>query len=461
LLNHGQVAGIISSALVDLEIDGTNRILVLCDNAFRNPNNGDAWYFLSRVPIYEAEFNCRLVIVVDHGKEQVLRSRARFLEYDDYSFEFFTIQATFSDLASIPESEAFRRIVTKRNHSRLSNYFYNLGFGDRENRVVRAPRFPPFDPEPFIEAYDIDPGNTFWIVPHSMWFKPMDIAYWNAVACILRNIGFRVVFNSTDQAFDGTLAFIPWESTVAFAELCGHVIGTRTGFFDFAIIARAQFVIFTPNGYLGEIWNSYSVDNSDGHIKEIPIKGRRNFSDLPELRYFPFINRDFVDYVFRLSLDITRFVIFIVAKDAFCAGSPRIADRRLRVLSLLGLAFDFESSYRWSYYAIIDGGKVVAEEGSYDRDLAFAYNFFDASGSSHVATVRSEGWNVNCSPVTQAEVTIDGIRRCMNRRGLNFVIWDKAHSRCLESVSFDTFLPVAIFETDHLYRIENGHVDDD
>lgn len=274
----------IDRLIINNDIDGKRRILVCYKAILAGGKNGDAWYFLTRVPIYECDNDCKLVILVNKNTADTVYYRARFLEYEGYEFEFVAfsnetiahILTTFNNGFHVGvffetfETSKFRVIYTAKT-SLFARYFVN---SNSENRYqeVRRPRFSGFNRQYYIDAYSIDPGKTFWIVPESNWAKPFPLSYWNAMAAVLRNFDYTVVFNSKDPNCSGSLAFIPWEDVIGFAELCGYVIGTRSGFFDFAIIANAQFFIFTPPPFSNvRVEDIFNVDNSDGHIRTIPM----------------------------------------------------------------------------------------------------------------------------------------------------------------------------------------------
>ena len=274
------------------------------------------------------------------------------------------------------------------------------------------------------------------------------------MAAILKNIGYTVVFNSKDANCNGVPAFILWEDVVGFAELCGNVIGTRSGFFDFAIIARANFFIFTPPAFINAgVERAFDVDNSDGHIRTIPIKGNRDFVDLAEFEYFTQIGRNFVEYIYDLNREKERYVIVIVSNEAHCPPAGSGVNKKLYALSMLGLKFDFMSSYGWSYCAVVDGG-VIIEKYSRDKRVVIEYSLDLAEGNcvnrKFEVEAVSEGSNAANGNHCSSLIFIDGVQICMNKRGLNIVVWDKALREIQESVVFDTSKNSSVFDTDIL-----------
>ena len=463
---HSDVKSEIDILIAENNIDGKSRTLVYYSTLFGGWNTGDTWYFLSRIPAYERINNCRLVILIDSREHDALFQRSRFLEHNGFTFEFLRVDLPI--IASATRSRSSNAAIMMRRFleifetthfcvfyvwkmTRFSEFFRNTNIANQGS--VRRPRFPEFNKQHYIDTYGINPGKTFWIIPESNWIKPFPLSYWNAVAAILKNIGFTVVFNSKDPACNGTLAFLPWEDVVGFAELCGHVIGTRTGFFDFAIIANANFYIFTPPLPMeARVEDVFGVDNSDGHIRTIPIHGTKDFSNLDEFRYFGSIRRNFIEYIYDLSCDKEKYIIFIASKFTHCQPSNSDANRKSGILTLLDLKFDFSSTYGWSYCAVIDSGNVIAESYSTDKRVRLSYVFDEGK---HKADVISEGCNVDIEHC-QASVIIDGVESCMNKQGLNIVLWDKDNGKIKESVVFNMLNDSPVFETDTLISIARG-----
>ena len=57
----------------------------------------------------------------------------------------------------------------------------------------------------------------------------------------------------------------------------------------------------------------------------------------------------------------------------------------------------------------------------------------------NLASLTSAGFNVNQNDKTPVSIKVNGEELCVNRRGLNFVIWDKKENCLLDSVCFDTY----------------------
>ena len=150
---------------------------------------------------------------------------------------------------------------------------------------------------------------------------------------------------------------------------------------------------------------------------------------------------DFQGYVFSLFTNALDYIIFITSSDAHTPKNCQ--NRKLEILKALGIKTDLQKSFRHSFLAIVDGGEVKVELSSANEKLETTYEFM-----CHKAEVLSQGFNAK--PVTNSPVSvkIDGFEYAVNKRGLNFVIWDKKSSKVLDSVVFDTFAGEQIARND-------------
>ena len=99
------------------------------------------------------------------------------------------------------------------------------------------------------------------------------------------------------------------------------------------------------------------------------------------------------------------------------------------VLNGLGLQESLLGSYRHSYIAVLDSGKVVYEKIDNQR-LEYAV---ELDGMS--IEVMSAGGDVG----SYANIFINGIDYSQNKRGLNIVVYDKFMKKVLDSVCFDLY----------------------
>ena len=101
-------------------------------------------------------------------------------------------------------------------------------------------------------------------------------------------------------------------------------------------------------------------------------------------------------------------------------------------LHTLGLQIDLFEKYRCGYLAIIDGGKVIAEQLS-------------PPGQELKCTGKLKGLDINLvsrgfqSPPIMGLIELNGKNYSSNSRGLNFVVYDLQQSKVVSSITFDTF----------------------
>ncbi len=124
-------------------------------------------------------------------------------------------------------------------------------------------------------------------------------------------------------------------------------------------------------------------------------------------------------------------IIFLASKDAhICPGVHKELG-----LKKFGVISNVEDCFRYSWLCIIDGGKVVRELESQNLEVSAEYMW-----DGNVAHVISNGFNVNNNDKTPVSIKINNVQTCVNRRGLNYVIWDKTRNKVVDSVCFDTYL---------------------
>jgi len=266
-----------------LNIDGDRRILVASHVTWM-PNNGDAWFFLQRVPIYEQANDCKLVILVDRGLRQLVESRARLLEYGGYEFEFVEIpddlpiperyQRSYdpipagkalprADRSHILQNPKMDYLAHRKSTRRFRTVYSNISFAptlelakfsqffsvlhcNPNDDGVRHPRKEGVSAS-LMKHLSIIPGRTVVLAPESNSIAGPGPEFWNTLAHQLRSAGYSVIFNSEDPRYLGIRCVISWPDLLGVLDVCGYVIGVRSGFFDFAIESDASFIILSPS----------------------------------------------------------------------------------------------------------------------------------------------------------------------------------------------------------------------
>lgn len=134
----------------------------------------------------------------------------------------------------------------------------------------------------------------------------------------------------------------------------------------------------------------------------------------------------FADYLSKLkNSDYT--ILLAVRDDGFGAINNSLAQS----LQALGIKTGISGNlYQHSYYAVLSSEREPVEEVS-EQELNCAGNLPD--GTAYQVTSRGM---LTGDPV--ASIVIDGQEWSMNRRGMNFVIYDNAQHKVVDTVCFDT-----------------------
>jgi hypothetical protein len=154
-----------------------------------------------------------------------------------------------------------------------------------------------------------------------------------------------------------------------------------------------------------------------------------NISELPYCAHF----EGYADALIRLKDDA---LILIVSKDAHTKATPGAGTKKLAALKKLGIKTDMESTFRHSFLCAIDYGDTAIELCDEKKELTYDFNMGGGIGN---IKLTSMGFNVKHSPNCLGTVEIKGIQYAVNKRGLNFVVYDKSKNEVVDSVCFDTF----------------------
>jgi hypothetical protein len=109
-------------------------------------------------------------------------------------------------------------------------------------------------------------------------------------------------------------------------------------------------------------------------------------------------------------------------------------NHKLNLLKSFGVKTDVEKSLGHSWLCVIDSEIVVIEKTEVDSKINSIYRF-----GNHTAEIMSAGYNFTKRSHKDSSIKIDNIEYGVNKRGLNFVIWDKKDEKVVDSVCFDTW----------------------
>ena len=120
-------------------------------------------------------------------------------------------------------------------------------------------------------------------------------------------------------------------------------------------------------------------------------------------------------------------ILMAVRDDGFAA----IIDRDNRDLRTLGMKTEISwNSYRRSYYAVFHPGSDAEEELS-DQPLTYTGTLADGTAFE----INSRGF---ITGDTAASIKVNKQEWSMNRRGMNFVVYDNTLHKVVDTVCFDT-----------------------
>ena len=96
----------------------------------------------------------------------------------------------------------------------------------------------------------------------------------------------------------------------------------------------------------------------------------------------------------------------------------------------IGVTVNLPKKHWYGYAAIIDGGKLMAEDAAYQKVISVKATTED--GVAVVAT--SKPLKVG----NATAISFNGIGRSVSRRGINITVYDKTKKCVCDSVCFDT-----------------------
>lgn len=187
---------------------------------------------------------------------------------------------------------------------------------------------------------------------------------------------------------------------------------------------------------------------SDDDIVDEKLKTIKKYNQLQELKMNALLSgyefykcRNIFTYVDLLKANAKGLIILITVKDT---PGFNLTESIQRKLETLGIKQTLVDKHWHSYVAVIDGGKVIYEKISKrDERVAYVENLYGKS-------IKLVSRSYNQGNIGAA--FIDGIDYSENKRGLNFVIYDKVLTEVVDSVSFDTHS-----ENNLYYRFGKAH----
>ena len=165
----------------------------------------------------------------------------------------------------------------------------------------------------------------------------------------------------------------------------------------------------------GELDNAGRVVTPLGGIQDIP-DDQEPLRNINNFRYY------------LSELNNPNYTVLMAVRDD---GFGALVDRDNRDLQALGMKTEiFWDDYRRSYYAVFHPGSDAVEELS-DQPLTYTGTLADGT----TFEINSRGFNTG-DPV--ASIKLNDQEWSMNRRGMNFVVYDNTLHKVVDTVCFDT-----------------------
>ena len=133
--------------------------------------------------------------------------------------------------------------------------------------------------------------------------------------------------------------------------------------------------------------------------------------------------------------EFPEYTVLIALRDD---GSHSLNDEICRRLWNLGLKEDLRGHYRWSYYAVVEPGRVIEKMG--EEELSYTGVLADGTEYSLISQGGRSGAGGGAGRYLTCSIKIGGTEYAIQRIGLNFVVYDTEHSRVADSVEFNTYM---------------------
>lgn len=144
------------------------------------------------------------------------------------------------------------------------------------------------------------------------------------------------------------------------------------------------------------------------------------------------IRRTFIlsDWLKEAKNASSRYTLFLAVCDE---AAVSITDEVIEKMQALGLKMSLKKKVQHGYVAVIDRGNVVFEEMAPVSNVAVVTDGkLDNKLNYHIESAGLPAGNL-CS------IIINGHQHAVNKRGLNFVVYDNELNKVVDSVCFDTW----------------------
>jgi hypothetical protein len=165
-----------------------------------------------------------------------------------------------------------------------------------------------------------------------------------------------------------------------------------------------------------------------GHYNRFNVYAIVPYPDTPQLTAERIKKEtDITKYL--LFINDPRYTVFVAVRDT---ASRKLNAEIMAGLSASGLKEDLRGKERQSYTAVIDRGVVGFEELAPGKGVSLAHRGTFENG------VEYGLYSSDFTAKNACSIVIDGAEYAVNKRGLNFVVYDNERKEVIDSVAFDT-----------------------
>lgn len=222
--------------LRDINTEGTEVIL-----ATERPI-GDMCYIMGYLKAYKEKVNKTLVVYIIGSYEK------KILELCPHIERVEVVPIIYINCLEDIFNEEKDRICDMRFLLENKEKLDPVGEVKRFFQLPEETEFDRFIPEilpdqgksvHLFESFGLRRGKTVFIVPYANWFGPIgkrlkSIGSWTKLCAALSEEGYDAIFNSEEEVVPGVpYTFLEFTELPQFIELCGNVVGVRTGLLNF------------------------------------------------------------------------------------------------------------------------------------------------------------------------------------------------------------------------------------
>ena len=320
-----------------------------------------------------------------------------FVRYHNRWVELGESDFVFDEMVANPGLKGFSSLTTKENNAAYEFAPYTDGSSDSREEMH------PVMLEYFQRMVKLCRDENIDLILLNVPFRDRTIAQYNTLKDYTEQYDLRLLdFNESsvyeDSGFD-------YHEDMADTKHCNYVGAHKI------------------TDYVGKILTEEYGFQS--HVDNEWDSGREEYDAVMNSSRLAW-TEDFTEYIDRIKNN-DRYTIFIAVKGD---GTEYITPEDNAKLKELGIQTDMSQSSNCSYCAVISGDEV--RECVQTEQVTFQGSLRDGR-SNYI--VQSSGFDAG-DVANNTAVIIDGKDESVNRRGINFVVYDNVMKKVVDAVSF-------------------------